>query len=60
MNIFICLTGRKLGVLVEFFFDYETKDWIKNFKFVRELGLAFIDISNKELIEKKLKIHKKR
>ena len=28
------------------FFDYETKDWNKNFKFVRELGLAFIDISN--------------
>ena len=27
------------------FFDYETDNWIKNFKFVRELGLAFIDIS---------------
>ena len=29
------------------FFDYETKNWIKNFKFVRELGLSFIDISKK-------------
>jgi coproporphyrinogen III oxidase len=37
------------------FFDYETKNWIKNFKFVRELGLAFIDISNK-IINKKKKI----
>ena len=35
------------------FFDYETKDWIKNFKFVRELGLAFIDISNKIISRKK-------
>ena len=35
------------------FFDYETTDWIKNFKFVRELGLAFIDISNKVIKRKK-------
>ena len=35
------------------FFDYETKEWIKNFKFVRELGLAFIDISNKVINRKK-------
>ena len=42
------------------FFDYETKDWIKNFKFVRELGLAFIDISNKVIKRKeKLKYSKK-
>ena len=42
------------------FFDYETKDWIKNFKFVRELGLAFIDISNKIINRKKnLKYSKK-
>ncbi|MDB9752412.1 oxygen-dependent coproporphyrinogen oxidase [Pelagibacteraceae bacterium] len=34
------------------FFDYETKNWNKNFKFVRELGLTFIDIS-KMLIKKK-------
>ena len=37
------------------FFDYETKDWIKNFKFVRELGLTFIDISNK-IINRKSKL----
>ena len=42
------------------FFDYETKDWIKNFKFIRELGLAFISISNKIINrKKKLKYTKK-
>ena len=35
------------------FFDYEQKDWIKNFKFVRELGLTFIDISSKIINRKK-------
>ena len=35
------------------FFDYETKDWIKNFKFVRELGLTFIDIPNRVINRKK-------
>jgi coproporphyrinogen III oxidase len=35
------------------FFDYETKDWIKNFKFVRELGLTFINISIKVINRKK-------
>jgi len=35
------------------FFDYETKDWIKNFKFVRDLGLTFINISNKVINRKK-------
>ena len=36
------------------FFDYETKNWTDNFKFVRDLGLAFIEIS-KEIINKKKK-----
>ncbi len=35
------------------FFDYETMNWFENFKFVRELGLAFIDISNKVIARKK-------
>ena len=35
------------------FFDYESKDWIKNFKFVRELGLTFINISSKVINRKK-------
>jgi coproporphyrinogen III oxidase len=35
------------------FFDYEQKNWIKNFKFVRELGLTFISISNKVINKKK-------
>ena len=34
------------------FFDYETKDWNKNFKFIRDLGWTFIKIS-KEIIKKK-------
>ena len=35
------------------FFDYEQKNWIKDFKFVRELGLTFINISNKVINKKK-------
>ena len=35
------------------FFDYETANWNENFKFVRELGLTFIDIS-KKIISKKI------
>ena len=34
------------------FFDYELKNWEKNFKFVREVGFTFIDIS-KKLIQRK-------
>ncbi|MAJ85550.1 MAG: oxygen-dependent coproporphyrinogen oxidase [Candidatus Pelagibacter sp.] len=36
------------------FFDYETKNWIKNFCFVREVGLTFMEIS-KYLIKKNFK-----
>ena len=32
---------------MEYFFDYEKGDWIKNFKFVREIGLSFIDMTKK-------------
>ncbi len=35
------------------FFDYETKNWFQNFKFVRELGLSFIKITKKVIIRKK-------
>ena len=34
------------------FFDYLYKDWKKNFRFIRELGICFIDVS-KNMIEKK-------
>ena len=34
------------------FFDYETSNWNNNFKFVRELGLSFVDIS-KKIIKRK-------
>ena len=37
------------------FFDYETKNWQKNFKFVRDLGIGFIDIS-KKIIERKINL----
>jgi coproporphyrinogen III oxidase len=35
------------------FFDYETKEWEKNFKFVQDLGIAFIDITKKLILRKK-------
>jgi len=35
------------------FFDYETKEWGKNFKFVQDLGIAFIDITKKIILNKK-------
>ena len=34
------------------FFDYENKDWGKNFKFIQDLGIGFIDIT-KKIIQKK-------
>jgi coproporphyrinogen III oxidase len=36
------------------FFDYETKDWDQNFKFVQDLGITFIDVT-KEMILNKIK-----
>ena len=35
------------------FFDYEVKNWENNFKFIKELGFTFIDIS-KNIVLKKL------
>ena len=37
------------------FFDYETKNWEKNFKFVQDLGIGFVDIT-KEIITSKQKL----
>jgi coproporphyrinogen III oxidase len=37
------------------FFDYETGSWEKNFKFIRDLGLTFINIS-REVINNKKKL----
>ena len=37
------------------FFDYETNNWLNNFKFVRDLGIGFIDIS-KNIIERKINL----
>ena len=36
------------------FFDYEIDNWLKNFKFVRDVGLTFIDLS-KIIINRKIK-----
>ena len=42
------------------FFDYEIKNWEKNFKFIQELGLGFINITKKIITGKrKLKWNKK-
>jgi coproporphyrinogen III oxidase len=42
------------------FFDYETKNWEKNFKFVQELGLGFVEITKEVIMsKKKLKWNKK-
>ena len=35
------------------FFDYETKEWERNFKFVQDLGMTFIDITKKIILNKK-------
>ena len=37
------------------FFDYENRNWEKDFKFVREVGMTFLEISN-NIIQKKLKL----
>ena len=44
--------SRGIGGL---FFDYEDKNWIENFKFVRDLGIGFIDLT-KDIIIKKNKV----
>ena len=41
------------------FFDYETNNWIQNFKFVRDLGLGFKDIT-KNIITRKKKLQWKK
>ena len=35
------------------FFDYETTNWEKNFKFVQDLGIGFIDITRQIIMNKK-------
>jgi len=35
------------------FFDFETKEWEKNFKFVQDLGYGFIDITKQIITSKK-------
>jgi len=35
------------------FFDYEVKEWEKNFKFVQDLGITFMEITKKIILNKK-------
>ena len=49
---FILIALIVLVGVVSVFFDNETGNWNNNFKFVRELGLSFIDIS-KKIIKRK-------
>jgi coproporphyrinogen III oxidase len=35
------------------FFDYETKNWEENFKFVQDLGIEFINITRQIILKKK-------
>jgi coproporphyrinogen III oxidase len=42
------------------FFDYEAKDWEDNFKFIKDLGFEFVNITKKIILDKsKLKWNKK-
>ena len=42
------------------FFDYEIKDWEKNFKFIQDLGIEFIHITKQIILnKKKIKWNKK-
>ena len=34
------------------FFDYINQNWEKDFKFVREVGMSFLEITNKIIIQK--------
>jgi coproporphyrinogen III oxidase len=35
------------------FFDYETKNWKDNFKFIQDLGVEFINITKQIILNKK-------
>ncbi len=36
------------------FFDYQYNNWVKNFKFIKDLGLCFL-MTTKEIVDKKIK-----
>ena len=54
MNIFIYIIEKNPGVLVEYFLTIKKKNFEKDFKFVRDLGITFQMIF-KEVIRKKIK-----
>ena len=49
----LCINRKEPRGIGGIFFDYEKKNWEKNFKFVRELGLSFIEITKKMINRKK-------
>ena len=54
INIFFLAHRNESRGIGGIFFDYELNNWEKNFKFVRDVGLGFIEIT-KTLIKNKIK-----
>ena len=54
-NYFYLPHRKELRGIGGIFFDYEAKNWKKNFQFVQDLGIGFIDIA-KQIIMRKEKI----
>jgi len=52
-NYFYLPHRKELRGIGGIFFDYEAKNWKKNFQFVQDLGIGFIDITKKIIIKKK-------
>ena len=46
INIFFLKHRNEPRGIGGIFFDYEYKNWEKDFKFVRDLGIVFLEISN--------------
>ena len=55
INIFFLPHRNEPRGIGGIFFDYENTNWSKDFKFVREVGLSFIEIST-NIIKKKTKL----
>ena len=54
IDIFLPHRNEKRGI-GGIFFDYENKNWEKNFKFVRDVGMTFIKVSE-NIIKRKINL----
>ena len=54
IDIFLPHRNEKRGI-GGIFFDYEIGNWEKNFKFIREVGMTFIQLSEK-IIKRKMNV----